>query len=174
MAELFPRLDEFMAQKSADAEISYERKMLKRLIKRICDRKQQDFRQTIASLMAEAGDEFGFQWFLSSIDTPISLHIHATRLMDVKYIHFLSQKFSTGPLWHAYFDVYKLYRSSDSVALVFPMLYGGSWVMHNGPESLTPIGENYVVRCGLDDHNLYIQRFDSFADQLAGMVFLRE
>lgn len=163
MADFFPGLDEYMADKQAQAEQSYDATVLKQLLTALAGSDK------AKELQLEANDAFGFVWFNQLNWLPIKLR---TAKIRVPPIHLIRGKgFTKTELWQTYFSIKAEYPDAAAVGMIFQVVNGGRYVMHNDTRLPLMAGYNSVVRhASKADKALYIVPWAAFiyALQLMG------
>lgn len=157
--EFFPGLDKFEADRAKKRGESYEKKVLKKIIKWMDS-------DALKRLQHEAGEDFGLDWFIDTQHPPVLLN--AEKLSGITLAALLYTGFLNSKLARAFFSVYESYGAEaigKPIALIFP-IDGSDWVITD--MQLEVRGANFVQRHGNSDDvpSLAILRLQDFVDGL--------
>jgi hypothetical protein len=152
--DLFPGLEEHLAQQSQAAEAKFEQDVLTKLLTEF-------FAEEAGRIKAFAGGEFGFDWFNNSYDCPVKLH--ARRLRGVAFKQLLgARQLPSSELWDKYFDAKAEHPPETPVGMIFRLGVKKVWVIHNHSMPFAP-GFNIVYRqSASDDKALRIEPLEAF------------
>jgi hypothetical protein len=137
----FPGFDEYMEERHEQSQSSYDLKILKLLFKTLLS--DREFKAT----RAEAGDEFDLNWFNDMGVVPI--FIFARKHIVVNPAQILSTAgFTKTQLWAAYFEEKNKMPKGKAMAMFFPIVRMGQFVIHNANCLPAVPGHNVVMRHG--------------------------
>jgi len=155
--EFFPGLGSYMAEQQEKKDKTYGVRILKKIIKRL---NPEQFKK----LTAEAGSDFGFEWFNETQHPPTLLN--TKKLNGITLSNLLSKTFLAGKVAQAYFAEYESYGAAQigtDIGVVFP-IDSSQWVITDG--NIEVRGSAYMQLHGNSDDvsSLSVIRLDDFID----------
>lgn len=159
---LFPGLDEYMAEREAGSQRSYELKILKALYKVLYTEEAFKKEQRLA------GEDFGLDWFNDT--GAVAIVIFAKKKIAVNPAHVISTAgFTKTRLYTEYHDVKNRFERGKAAAMFFPIVRMGNFVIHNASFLDTAPGCNIMIRRGhTADTILRVEPAAAFLRVLAG------
>jgi len=156
---LFPGLDDALAESASESLKAYELKILKKLYAALLDDKE------LRHARVEAGEDFGLNYFNDEGLVPMVLF--ANNKVKVNPIHLIrSSGFLNTEMYLEYAAVAK--RVDKMSAMFFPLIRVTQYVIHNNIGLPCPSGYNYVIRTGSSRGlDVRIESMESFLKALA-------
>ena len=158
---LFPNYDEYMEERAAESQQSYELRLLKQLYGTVFGEAE------LSAARSEAGDEFSFAWFNDNVALPIKLCSSMLKTITVDEL-LRSEGMPKTKAWKEYFQYKTNYPKSTLVGMVFQLKHMSQWIMHNWPALPAISGINKIIRRAVNpDNALVIEPYKAFCRELA-------
>lgn len=158
---LFPDLDEYMEERGAISQRTYELKMLKLLYKVVIS--PTAFQESAR----EAREDFDFNWF--NDNAGLSIKLFAKKKVVVNPAHVLcTAGFTKTQLWVEYFTFKDRFPKGTAVGMFFPIIRVGQYIIHNAAYLEQEPGFNIMIRQGRSaDTQLRVEPAQAFLAALA-------